>query len=308
MSSIDVLVTWPLDRWLIEQAQEEFRLHRLWEKPDLCALGPTVRGVITSAIAGCSKELLEQLPALEVIVSFGVGVDCIDLEESRRRGIVVTTTPGMLDDCVADLALGLLLAVSRRIPAAERFVRAGLWQRGKMHPAFRASGKRCGVVGMGQIGQAIARRLEGFAMSIAYTGPHPKPTLPYRYVPDLLELAGQSDFLILALPGGEETRHCVDRRVLEALGPQGVLINVARGTVVDEQALVDLLVSGRLGGAGLDVFEEEPRVPAELLELDNVVVTPHCACYTYETRRAMAELTLANLRAHFSGGTVLTPV
>jgi hydroxypyruvate reductase len=308
MSSIDVLVTWPLDNWLIAEAEQDFCLHRLWRNPDLSQNGPSVRGVITSAIAGCSDELLEQLPNLEVIVSFGVGVDRIDLTRTRERGIVVTNTPGVLEDCVADMALGLLLAVSRRIPAAERFVRAGHWQHGKMSPGVRASGKRCGVVGMGQIGRAIARRLEGFAMDVAYTGPHPKPDLPYRYLPELVQLADWSDFLILALPGGAATHHTVSRRVLEALGPAGALINVARGSVVDQQALVELIVSGQLGGAGLDVLEEEPQVPQELLGRDNVVITPHCASYTHETRRAMAELTLANLRAHFARQPVPTPV
>jgi lactate dehydrogenase-like 2-hydroxyacid dehydrogenase len=209
---------------------------------------------------------------------------------------------------VADLALGLMLATSRRICVADRFVRAGGWLHEHLPLAAKVSGKRLGILGLGQVGHAVARRAEGFGMQIAYYDRHPVAGAAYRFQPDLEQLAQESDFLVVAASGGPATRGLVSRAVLDALGPTGVLINVARGSVVDEPALVAALAEGRLGGAGLDVFAHEPDVPKALWDMDNVVLQPHQASATVETRRAMADLVLANLAAHFAGKEPVTPV
>jgi lactate dehydrogenase-like 2-hydroxyacid dehydrogenase len=227
---------------------------------------------------------------------------------ARERGIAVTHTPSVLNDDVADLALGLMLAVARRIPQADRFVRDGRWPAGPMPLARKVSGSRLGIVGLGRIGQAIARRAEAFGMRIAYTARSEKPGLAYPYFPTPQALAAQVDFLIVITPGGAATRKLIDAQVLKALGPQGYLINVARGSVVDEQALIEALQDGGIAGAALDVFENEPDVPQALRSLDNVVLTPHTASATAQTRQAMANLVLDNLRAHFAGQPLPTPV
>jgi lactate dehydrogenase-like 2-hydroxyacid dehydrogenase len=220
--------------------------------------------------------------------------------------VAVTNTPDVLTDDVADLAIGLMLAALRGIATADRYVRAGLWLRANMPLQTRMSGKRLGIVGMGRIGQAIARRASAFGMSISWNGPRPKD-LPWRYEPDLLALARSVDVLVAACPGGAATRGLISRAVLEALGP-GVFVNIARGSVVDEAALVDLLVTQRLGGAALDVFADEPRVPEALFALDQVVLQPHQASATRETRGAMGQLVLDNIAAHVAGRPLLTPV
>jgi lactate dehydrogenase-like 2-hydroxyacid dehydrogenase len=267
-----------------------------------------VRAIVTGGGHGADNEIVDALPALEIIAINGIGTDAVDLERARARSVRVTTTPGVLTEDVADLALGLLLATSRRICVADRFVRAGRWPAGRLPLSAQVSGKRLGLLGLGQIGRAVARRAEGFGMSIAYCEPHPYNDITYRFQPDLQQLAEESDFLVVAASGGPATRGLVDRRVLDAIGPTGILINVARGSVVDEPALVAALVDGRLGGAGLDVFAHEPEVPPALLTMDNVVLSPHRASATVETRRAMADLVLANLAAHFAGQEPLTPV
>jgi lactate dehydrogenase-like 2-hydroxyacid dehydrogenase len=259
----------------------------------------------TSTVAG---EFIAQLPALEIISVFGVGYDGIDIQAAHKRGVVVTNTPDVLTDDVADLCLGLILSVSREISAAERFLRGGQWQNGAFHLARKVSGSRLGIIGLGRIGNAIARRAEGFGMSIAYTDLREKPNVPYRFYPTLLELAGNSDFLVVAAFGGPTTRNLVNAEVLKALGPEGSLINIARGSLVDEPALVEALKNHTIRGAAIDVYADEPNVPAELLAMENVVLTPHMASGTVQTRHAMANLTFANLEAHFEGKPVLTPV
>jgi len=259
----------------------------------------------TSTVAG---EFIAQLPALEIISVFGVGYDGIDIQAAHKRGVVVTNTPDVLTDDVADLCLGLILSVSREISAAERFLRGGQWQNGAFHLARKVSGSRLGIIGLGRIGNAVARRAEGFGMSIAYTDLREKPNVPYRFYPTLLELAGNSDFLVVAAFGGPTTRNLVNAEVLKALGPEGSLINIARGSLVDEPALVEALKNHTIRGAAIDVYADEPNVPAELLAMENVVLTPHMASGTVQTRHAMANLTFANLEAHFEGKPVLTPV
>jgi lactate dehydrogenase-like 2-hydroxyacid dehydrogenase len=248
------------------------------------------------------------LPALKVISSLGVGYDTIDIEAARRRGVTVGNTPDVLNDCVADLAFGLLIDVARGISAAERFVRRGDWKRGAFPLATRVSGKRLGVLGLGRIGQAIARRSIGFEMEVRYHSRRPVENVAWAYEPTPQALAEWADFLVVACAGGAATHHLVSSDVLKALGPKGFLINISRGTVVDERALVDALLQKRIAGAALDVFENEPNVPEELLSLDNVVLLPHIASATHETRKAMGDLVLANLRSYFSSGRVQTPI
>jgi len=238
----------------------------------------------------------------------GVGYDGIDVAAAKARGVIVTHTPGVLNDDVADLAIALMLATARGIARADRYVRAGQWTQGPMPLARKVSGARLGLVGMGRIGQAIARRAAAFDMRIAYTSRSAKPALAYRYLASARELAAESDFLVAITPGGAGTRKLIDAEVLKALGPQGIVINVARGSVIDEAALIDALEAGTVAGAGLDVFEDEPRVPERLRALDQVVLTPHIGSATRQTRQAMADLALANLQAHFAGRELPTPV
>lgn len=306
-----IFLTVPLAPALMAQLTAEFDCLAGWELEDALAAGTVwegVRAVVTTGVAGASRRLLQALPQVELIACVGVGYDAIDLDYARARGIRVSTTPGVLDACVADTALALLLAVSRRVVQADRFVRQGGWLHGNFPLARGLAGKRCGIVGLGNIGRAIARRAAACDMQICYHGPRAKPEVAYLYYADLRAMAADVDVLVLALPGGAATRHVVDAPVLRALGPEGVLINIARGAVVDQAALVELLAAGELGGAGLDVFEDEPQVPAALLAMEQVVLTPHIASATLETRQAMARLMLDNVRAHFAGRPLLTPL
>jgi lactate dehydrogenase-like 2-hydroxyacid dehydrogenase len=284
----------------------------LWKEQDrrafLAHRGTEFAGVVTSARWGADGALIRALPALKVIASFGVGVDAIDVEAAQRRGVVVSNTPDVLTDCVADLAFGLLLDVARSLSAADRFVRRGDWLRSAYPLATRVSGKRLGIVGLGRIGRAIARRAAGFDMQIRYHNRHVVEGVPHAYEASLPALAQWADFLVIACAGGPATRHLVSRPVIDALGPQGFVVNVSRGSVIDEGALVDALLAGRIAGAALDVFEDEPNVPPALLPLDNVVLLPHIASATRETRQAMADLVLDNLRSYFTSGRLLTPV
>jgi lactate dehydrogenase-like 2-hydroxyacid dehydrogenase len=242
----------------------------------------------------------------------GVGYDGIDVAAAKARGVVVTHTPGVLNDDVADLAIGLMLCAARQLPAADRYVREGRWPSGPMPLARKMSGARLGLVGMGRIAQAIATRAAAFGMPIAYTARSAKPGLPYSYLPTPAALAAQSDFLMVITPGGAGTRKLINAEVLAALGSssphKGILINVARGSVVDEAALIDALEQGVIAGAALDVFEDEPRVPERLRALPQVVLAPHIGSATQATRQAMADLAFGNLREHFAGRPLLSPV
>jgi hydroxypyruvate reductase len=308
----EILLIEPMMPEVEAQLDAAYRVHRLFHAADRTALiaeiGPSVRAIVTGGGHGASNDMIDALPALEIIAINGIGTDAVDLEHARARSVRVTTTPGVLTDDVADLALGLMLAVSRRICVGDRFVREGRWPTAHLNLSAKVSGKRLGIVGLGHIGRAVARRAEGFDMTIAYNDGQPIADTSYRFQPDLEALARESDFLVVAASGGPATRGLVDRKVLDALGPNGILINVARGSVVDEPALVAALTEERLGGAGLDVFAHEPEVPAALWSMDNVVLQPHRASATVETRRAMADLVLANLAAHFAGREPVTPV
>lgn len=259
----------------------------------------SVRAVVTGGHIGCSNELIDQLPALGIIAINGVGFDKVDLSHARERGVGVTTTPDVLTEDVADLAVGLIISLLRRLPAADAHVRAGRWPGGDMPLARKVSGRRFGIVGLGRIGQAIASRVAPFG-SVAYTDLAEKQT-PYQFLGDIHALAKAVDVLIVASSANAATRHLIGTPVLDALGSNGYLINVARGSLVDEQALIDALAEGRIAGAALDVFEAEPNVPEALRANDNVVVSPHIASATQETRRRMAELVLENLDAFVVG-------
>lgn len=271
-------------------------------------IAPRIRAVLTTGTVGLDAAGAAVYPSLEIVSVHGVGVDAVDLEAMAASGIVVTNTPDVLTEDVADLAASLLLTVSRRLPLLDRYVRAGHWEdKRPLQPARSLRGRVAGIYGYGRIGQALASRLRAFGMEIRYfqrsAGPEPRLRCD-----SLRELATVSDFLVLCAPGGAATRHAVDAAVLDALGPDGTLVNIARGSVVDEAALVEALATGRLGAAALDVFEDEPRVPAALRGMDNVVLTPHVGSFTVETRRAMARLAVGNLDEHFAGRPARTPV
>lgn len=303
-----ILQAGPLVPWLEETLARDYDLLQLHKQPDRAAFlaqhGARVEGLVTSARFGADRALLERLPKLRVISSFGVGYETIALAAARERGIPVGYTPDVLNDCVADTAFGLVIDVARRFSAADRFVRAGGWLKAPYPLTTKVSGKRLGVVGLGRIGRVIAKRASGFDMEVRYHNRRPVADVPYAYEPTLLGLAEWADFLVVVSAGGAATRHLIDARALEALGPEGFLVNVARGSVVDEQALVKALQGKRIAGAGLDVYEDEPKVPSALFDLDNVVLLPHMASATHETRQAMAELVASNLAAFFATGRV----
>jgi lactate dehydrogenase-like 2-hydroxyacid dehydrogenase len=270
--------------------------------------GARYEGLVTSAAHGADAAMIGALPKLRVISSFGVGLDKLDLAAAQARGIPVGYTPDVLNDCVADMGFALLLAIARRIGEAERYVRAGRWAAAPGTPAStpfplgrKVSGAKLGILGLGRIGQTIARRAGGFDMEVRYHSRRPVAGAPWQHEPQLLELARWCDFLVVITAGGPETKHLVNEEVLEALGPKGFLVNVARGSVIDEGALVRALQDKRIAGAGLDVFEHEPQVPRELFTLDNVVLVPHIASATVQTREAMAQRVLDNLGAFFAG-------
>lgn len=300
---------------VMEQLDLHFECHHAWrqpraEQPDyIRSVAAGVRGLLTTGAIGVGPALLDQLPALEIVAVNGIGTDAVALEATRARGILVTNTPGVLTDDVADLALTLLLAAARRLPALDRYVRGGAWEAGQpLAPTRALRGKVCGVFGFGRIGQAVAARAEAFGMRTLYFQPRAIDGVAQERCASLLELARASDYLVVCAPGGAATRHAVDAQVLAALGPEGTLVNIARGSLVDEQALIAALREGALGMAALDVFDDEPRVPAALRELDNVVLAPHVGSLTVETRHAMGQLVVDNLLAHFEGRPLLTPV
>lgn len=307
-----ILTVAKLPPFLMEPLQAAYEVHDRLHESDPAAfarVAPLIRAVAGGGESKVPRSLMEQLPALEMVSIMGVGYDGVDVAAALEKRIPVTHTPGVLNDEVADLAIGLMLSVARRIPLADRYVRAGRWAKeGAMPLARKVSGARLGIVGLGRIGQAIASRAEAFGMSIAYTGRGAKSELAYTFYPTAQALAAQVDFLIVITPGGAGTRHMINAEVLKALGPEGYLINVARGSVVDEAALVDALQQGVIAGAALDVFEKEPHPNEALWSMDNVVLTPHMASATVQTRHAMAKLAVDNLRAHFAGQALFTPV
>ncbi|KAK8641816.1 hypothetical protein V6N13_011189 [Hibiscus sabdariffa] len=312
MESIGVLMACPMNSYLEQQLEKRFKLYRFWTVPDkssfLASHKDSIQAVVGNAGAGADAELIEALPKLEIVASFSVGLDKIDLAKCKEKGIRVTNTPDVLTEDVADLAIGLMLAVLRKLCESDRYVRSGKWKRGDYVLTTKFTGKKVGIIGLGRIGMAIAKRAEAFSCPISYYSRTEKPEIKYKYYPSVVELAAHCDILVVACPLTKETHHIINREVIDAMGPKGVLINIGRGPHVDEPELVSALVERRLGGAGLDVFENEPYVPEELFGLDNVVLLPHVGSGTVETRQAMADLVIGNLEAHFQKKPLLTPV
>ena len=297
-----------------EQISARLPLHRLWLEPNpdlwLAEWAPRIRAIaMTGGHAPLDEAYMRQYPKLEIISSFGVGYDNIDAKAAARLGITVTNTPGVLDDEVADTALGLMIMTVRQLPQSERYLRAGQWTaKGDFPLSPSLRGRTVGILGLGRIGKAIATRVSAFGLDVVYHGRHAQADVSYRYYSSLVDMAKASDVLIVVAPGGPGTRHIINAEVLQALGPDGVLINVARGSLVDEQALIEALRSKTILAAGLDVFENEPSVPQELIALDNAVLLPHVGSASVRTRRAMAECVVSNLFAWADGKPPLTPV
>lgn len=297
---------------VLDSLATDFTLHEVAAGEDVvAALGPAaerVRGMLSSPMIGLSAELMDALPKLEITALMGVGLERVDLPHARQRGVVVTTTPVLYED-VADLAMLLAMAASRRAMAGDRWVRSERWSSGALVPGRRFSRKRAGILGMGRIGRMLAPRLAAFDMEIGYYDPKPASDVDYPLYPSAVALAAESDFLFLCAAGGPPgARHIVNAEILAALGQDGVFVNVARGWLVDEEALVDAVVNGRIGAAGLDVFDHEPDVPAALRDADNVVLTPHIGSNTVETQRAMDDCMIENIRSWFSTNKAITPV
>lgn len=295
----------------LEQAYEVLELWKFADPPlALAEHGKGIEALVTSAASGATAALIHALPDLKAICSWGVGYEMIDISAARKKGVQVSNTPDVLTDCVADLAWGLLIASARRLGQGERFIRSGQWNQihGSIPLGARVSGKKLGIVGLGRIGAAIAKRGMGFDMQVRYHSRRPRQDVAYDYDASLIDLASWADFLVVATVGGPETRHLISSAVLEALGPSGTIVNIARGPVIDETALVSLLAQGKLGAAALDVFEHEPNVPQVLLASDQAVVLPHIGSATSETRLAMETMMLDNLKAFFDTGRLITPV
>ena len=309
---IDIVVAPRLYPPVMERLGSEFTIHSLWEAKEplafLAAVADRVRGFASFTGYPVPTKLIEALPKLEIIATMSVGTDHIDLAAAKEHGIAVTNAPDVLTDCVADLGMGLTINLARNLVAADRFVRAGDWTKGLFPLATKLGGATMGIVGLGRIGKAVAKRAEAFGMRIIYYGRRRVPDAAYPFYDDLVAMAHDSDYLMLTCPGGEATRNLVDATVIAALGPEGMLVNIARGSVVDQPALIAALQSRRLGGAALDVYADEPRVPEVLMKLDNVVLAPHIASATHATRRVMGNLMIDNLLAHFAGKDLLTPV
>ena len=307
----EIVITAQGHKGTLERLQNEFSATKLWEAPDRDAALKAASGVRALAHFGHSKvdgKLMDALPKLELISNFGVGVDAIDLDAAKKRKILVTNTPDVLNDCVADTALALVLNILRKFPQSEAYLRSGFWPtRGTYPLCTSVGGKTLGILGLGRIGEAIAKRAQAFGMKIRYHNRNRKD-VPYAYDADPVALAKNSDVLLVVTPGGAGTAKLVNAKVLDALGPQGYLVNVARGSVVDEMALLRYLQEKKIAGAGLDVFEHEPQVPADFYALDNAVLFPHVASATVETRKAMGDLQVENLHLHFAGKPVKTQV
>ncbi|KAL3511782.1 hypothetical protein ACH5RR_024499 [Cinchona calisaya] len=312
-SSIGVLMTCPMSPpYLEQQLDKRYNLLRFWKFPRkaefLKLYSQEIRAVVGNAAVGADAELIDALPRLEIVASYSVGLDKIDLVKCKERGIKVSYTPDLITDDAADLGIALILAVLRKICKCDRFVRSGQWKNADFQLTSKFTGKSVGILGLGRIGTAIAKRAEAFDCPISYYSRSEKPDTKYKYYPNVIDLASNCQILVVACSLTPETRHIVNREVIDALGPKGVLINIGRGPHVDEAELVSALVEGRLGGAGLDVFENEPQVPEQLFGLDNVVLLPHAGSGTVETRMAMADLVVGNLEAHFLNKPLLTPV
>jgi hydroxypyruvate reductase len=307
----EIIITAAEHEGTLERLQNEFTALKLWQDPDRDAAlkaAAHMRGLAHFGHSQVDGKLMDTLPKLEIISNFGVGVDQIDLAAAKKRNIIVTNTPDVLNECVADCALSLILNTLRKFPQAQEYLRAGHWPTRGTYPLTTSlGGKTLGILGLGRIGEAIAKRASAFGMRIRYHNRN-KKDVPYAYDADLVTLAKNSDVLLIVTPGGAATARLVNAKVLDALGPQGYVVNVARGSVVDEPVLLRYLQEKKIAGAGLDVFEHEPEVPPEFFALDNAVLYPHVASATMETRKAMGDLQVENLHLHFAGKPVKTRV
>lgn len=313
MTKPAVLVVGEMPPKIMQALDDAYILHRYWtfddKKKRLAEIADDIRGIATTGHYGASREMIFALPNLEVISSFGVGTDAIDIPAATERGVPVTNTPDVLTDDVANTAVMMLLAVSRDLVQADRYVRAGKWVSDGIMKLTRAvRGKTVGIIGLGRIGADIARKLEVFGVTVVWHGPRPKPDVSYTYYDDVVKMAADADYLVVACPGGASTNHIVNADVLKALGPQGTLINISRGSCVDEEALVAAMKNGVIGWAGLDVFAKEPHVPAEFIDSDRTLLLPHVGSATEETRAAMGNLVIENLALHFAGKPLATQV
>ena len=304
--SKDIMLVSSVPTFMMNDLQQEYVLHDLAHILDPEAFTKVTAFVGFGSMAKVDRKLLAMFPNVKMISIFGVGYDGIDVAAAQERGIQVTHTPDVLTDDVADLAMGLILSIGRRIPQSDKFVRNADWVSEPFTMTHKVTGTRLGVVGLGRIGQAIAKRAAAFDMTIAYTGRRAKTNAPFRYYPTASELAANSDYLVVAVPGGDDTKNMINVQVLKALGPKGIVINIARGSVVDQTALIQALKDKSIAGAGLDVFWDEPNIDPQFFKLQNVVLTPHNGSNTHETRRAMADLALANLKAFFDEQPLLT--
>ncbi|MEK1890727.1 MAG: 2-hydroxyacid dehydrogenase [Phyllobacterium sp.] len=305
MQKHPLLVLGPLMPYLLEELEKRYAVEKLYEEKD--ALGfleknaGRFRAAVTSTFTGLKADMIDLLPAVEIVSSFGVGTDSLDVAYAETKGIKVANTPDVLNEDTANMAIVLLLAATRDLVANDRFVREGRWAKGENAPlAHGIEGKKVGLVGLGRIGSVIARKLVAFGCDVVYHTRNRKPDAPYTHYDDLVTMARDCAAIIAILPGGDATQGVISREVLQALGPKGTFVNIARGTVVDETALVELLQSGELGRAGLDVFVDEPNVPEPLFKLDNVVLQPHMGSATVETRKAMADRVVSNLDNYFT--------
>ncbi len=308
----DLILTGPMMALIEEQAAQLFRVHRLAKAKDRNALiseiAPRIRAIATAGHFPVNGALMEKLPKLEIVANFGVGYDSVDAKWAGEHGIIVTNTPDVLNEEVADTTLALLLQTVRQLPQSERYLRAGKWLEKPFPLSPTLRDRTIGIVGMGRIGKAIARRIEAFGVPIVYHSRKPAAGVAYKHYSNLVAMARDVDVLIVIVPGGPSTKNMINAEVLKALGPNGILINVARGSVVDEPALIEALKSKTILSAGLDVFAEEPRVPQELIEMDHVVLLPHVGSASHHTRRAMGQLLVDNLASWAKGAGPLTPV
>ena len=307
--TIEILQTHKLLKSCEDALAAKYTVHKLHEAADKEALLASLRDRVRGIAGGnVQAELLDKLPRLEIVANFGVGYDSIDTKAAKARNVRVTNTPNVLNDAVAEITIGLMIALARRIPQAHQFVRDGNWIKGNFPLLTELNGKTVGILGLGRIGKEIAVRAQAMKMRVVYYGRHKQHDEPFIYYSDLAEMARDVDWLVIIAPGGKGTEKIVNRQVLEALGPEGYLVNMARGSLVDEAAMVELLQSKKLGGAALDVFEKEPQVPPALFALDNVVLSPHQGSATHQTRNKMGALVVANLDAWFAGEPLISPV
>lgn len=307
--SVEILQTHKLLASCEEALAARYTVHKLHEAADkdalLAKVRDSVRGIAGGAVNGA---LMDKLPKLEIIANFGVGYDTIDTKAARDRNIRVTNTPNVLNDAMAEITIGLMVALARRLPQSDRYVREGKWVNATFPLQRELNGKTLGILGLGRIGKEIAIRAQAMKMRVVYHGRNRQPDEPYVYYDKLVDMARDVDWLVMIAPGGKSTEKIVNREVLEALGPEGFLVNMARGTLVDEAALVEVLQQGKIAGAALDVFEKEPNVPEALFALDNVVLSPHQGSATHQTRNKMGALVVQNLEAHFAGEPLISAV